>query len=239
LPPTDAENVAKDIRKIKAGDKTITIVDLRGRYTGGMMPPFAGRGPAAPAPPPGAPPGLPPGHPPIDAAQNSPTAPPAASVAAGSPKFTAPKDWQVLPADGFRKAAFAIGDAEHRAVVTLIDFPATEGPMIADPLTNVNRWRREVGLNEIKADGLAKIAEKVDIDGRPATYVRLVPDASQPEESKSNLATLAAMAKTGDRIWFVKMHGDRTVVTAQEDAFKTFLKSLRFDGGGGATDGNK
>ena len=47
------------------------------------------------------------------------------------------------------------------------------------------------------------------------------------------------MAKTGDQMWFIKLHGDRTVVTAQEDAFKTFLKSLRFAADGGATDGNK
>ena len=47
------------------------------------------------------------------------------------------------------------------------------------------------------------------------------------------------MAKAGDQIWFIKLKGDRTVVAAQEDAFKTFLKSLQFSGSDGAPDGNK
>ena len=138
-----------------------------------------------------------------------------------------------------RKASFSIGDATHGAEVTLINFPTTEGSMIADPLANTNRWRREVGLPDLKQEELAKANELIEIDGKPAMLVRAIPDASQASQSQSNLATLGAMAKQGDQLWFIKMKGDRTVVAAQEDAFKTFLKSLRFAAGAGATDGNK
>jgi hypothetical protein len=65
-----------------------------------------------------------------------------------------------------------------------------------------------------------------------------VPDPSEASQSQSKLATLAAMAKRGDDLWFIKFSGDRSVVTAQENAFKTFLKSLRFAAGSGATDGH-
>jgi hypothetical protein len=46
------------------------------------------------------------------------------------------------------------------------------------------------------------------------------------------------MVTSGDRIWFVKMTGNREVVAAQEDEFKSFLKSFRFSADGGANDGN-
>lgn len=256
LQPVGAQQVAEFTRETKAGDRPMTIVDLRGHFAGsGMTAPFAG-GPAGAAPglsssksdraAPGAPSSdLPPGHPPIDSGSTPPpiaTATPTEPVPPAAndvPKFAAPAEWHALPADGFRKAAFAIGDEQHGAVVTLINFPSTEGQMIGDPLPNVNRWRREVGLSEVKQDELGKTTESIEVDGKPATYVRAVPDTTQPEQSQANQATLAAMVKSGDQIWFIKLKGDRAVVTSQEDAFKLFLKSVRFAADAGATDGNK
>ena len=247
LPPVRAGQVAETTRAAKAGDVSITIVDLRGHFAGsGMSPPFAGPMAGAGATG-GSQPELPPGHPPIDTvapispqAEAPPNAqsPAAPTAAPGAPKFTAPNDWKQLPAGGMRKAAFAVGDSAKGAVVTLIDFPATAGPMIADPLQNVNRWRREVGLPEVKQEELATATETIEIDGQPATLVRAIPDAAQAGQSQANTGTLAAMAKSGDMVWFIKLTGDRSVVAAQEDAFKSFLKSLRFAAGDGATDGH-
>jgi hypothetical protein len=253
LPPTDAAHIAENTRDAKAGETPITIVDLRGRFAGsGMSPPFAsgagpfsgGAGPFAggnPGPAPSTsntPPELPPGHPPIDATA-TPSAPPQQAVTDDTPKFVAPKDWQQLPAGGMRKAAFAVGNQEHGALVTLINFHATEGPQIGDPLQNVNMWRQGVGLQPIKQDELSKHTESIEINGQPAVYARAVPDPADAAQSQANLATLAAMAKQGDQLWFIKFSGDRSVVTAQENAFKSFLKSLRFTADSGATDGNK
>jgi hypothetical protein len=239
LPNTDVEHMGEFIREAKAGDKTIMIVDLRGHYSGGMTPPFAGAGAgagpggAAGRPTPGA--DIPPGHPPVDANSTAPPTAPNAGAAMApleTPKFTAPKDWQSIPAEGMRKAAFAIGNQEHGALVTVIGFRTTEGPQIGDPLQNVNMWRQGVGLPPIKQDELSKATESLQIDGKTATYARVVPDTSQPGQSQAKLATIAAMVKDGDQLWFVKLYGDRTVVTAQEEAFKTFLKSLRFAASG-------
>jgi hypothetical protein len=237
LPPTDADNVAKDIREIKAGEKTITVVDLRGRYTGGMMPPFAG-GAGRPASP-GAAPNLPPGHPPVETGQSTPPAASSQAPTPAAPKFTVPADWKQLPAGGMQVAALALGDANQKATVTIIPFSLNSGPSIADPLQNTNMWRSAVGLPPIKQDDLKKYTEAIEIEGKPAIYVRVVPDASEPTQSQIKKATLAAMAKSGDQIWFIKFNGDRDLVTAQEDTFKTFLKSLRFAADAGAPDGNK
>lgn len=129
-------------------------------------------------------------------------------------------------------------DGEQKAEVTLIDFPTNAGPMIADPLQNVNRWRGEIGLPAIDQDALEGISEKIEVDGRPANLVKLIPDATRPEQSLANEATLAAMVTSGERVWFVKMKGSRALVAAQEGRFRSFLKSFRFPADGGANDGD-
>ena len=138
-----------------------------------------------------------------------------------------------------RKASFGIGDPQQSALVTVIDFPAAAGPMMADPLANVNRSRGEVGLPPTTAEELAKVTEPIEIDGQKATFVDAVPDASKQTESKADRGTLAAMLNTGDTIWFFKMTGDRDVVAKERDRFKDFLKSVRIKAEGGAGDGNK
>ena len=64
LPDAHQDQLAEFTREIKAGDATITVVDLRGHFDAGaaMMPPFA-RGAQGQ---PGQAPQLPPGHPPIN-----------------------------------------------------------------------------------------------------------------------------------------------------------------------------
>ncbi|HEX4415352.1 MAG TPA: hypothetical protein VH107_17090 [Lacipirellulaceae bacterium] len=254
LPSITARQLGEDIEQTKAGDKPITLVDLRGHFgSSGMSPPFAGAAAGKVGPGSSEPSNLPAGHPPLDSNSSNlppghpdignngtpppsapPTGPPMADVA--TPKFTPPSDWRALPAGGLRKAAFAVGDEQHRALFTLISFPAVEGPMISDPLQNVNRWRGEVGLEPVKPEELAKVTESIDVDGTSATYVPAIPDAAK---SQANTAELAAMIKYGDQMWFLKLKGDRDVVVAQEAAFKNFLKSLRFAGDPGATDGHK
>jgi hypothetical protein len=240
LPPIGPQQLNDGISEIKAGDATVTVVDLSGRSTGGgMMAPFAsGRAGAAnrAAPQPGS--ELPPGHPPVDSSA-APRDVPAAAPAAGVPKFEAPKSWRSVPASGLRKAQFTIGDEAQGAVVTLIDFSTNAGPLMTDPLANVNRWRGEVGLGKIEENQLDEITESIEIDGQPAKYVRLVPDVSKPEESKIEKATIAAMVTNEGTIWFIKLFGQRDTVIAEEDNFKALLKSMQFAAGRGASNGDK
>jgi hypothetical protein len=242
LPPVGAQQIQDDISEIKAGDATITVVDLSGRYAGpGMMAPFAGgRGDAGSATAPRGSAELPAGHPPIDSLVRPLSNTPATeNVAAAVPKFEAPKSWRPVAAGGLRKAEFAIGSDTKSAVVTLIDFPAKAGPMIADPLSNVNRWRAEIGLGRIEEGQLEESTEAIEIDGKPAKYVRLVPDVAKPEESKNDRATLAAMVTDSDKIWFIKLLGARDTVIAEEENFKEFLKSMKFSNGSGVSNGDK
>jgi hypothetical protein len=250
LPAIEARGLADVTSELEAGDAKITLVDLKGQFQGsGMMGgPFAGQVGAASGTTelaevratPGSANELPAGHPPIDGTNNQQADAPLKSPSDPNlPKFDVPKSWQQRPpASAMRKAEFGIGDGPKTAVVTLIDFSTNAGPMIADPLENVNRWRGEVGFPATTKEALDQELEELEVGGQTATYVRLVPDESKPEQSQADRATLAAMIPSGDRIWFVKMTGSREVVAAQEDEFKSFLKSFRFPADGGANDGN-
>ena len=250
------------------GSKTpLTIVDLRGQFSGGMTPPFAGGalGPQAGrlmAPnqqPDGA---LPAGHPPVDAVTKAPPLPANASptdLPAGHPpidpspdsgplaqpaqvplpKFTAPGAWKSVPATGMRRAEFAVGEGATPAKLTMFEFPADAGPMIADPLGNINRWRGEIGLSPLTKEALTAATQAIDVDGTPAIYAPMIPDTSKPEESKSNEATLASIVKSGNHIWFIKLRGERELVKKSEDEFKAFLKSFKFSPEKEAGNGNK
>src|SRR4029078_6002901 len=144
------------------------------------------------------------------------------------PKFTLAPAWKSVPAQGMRKAEFVVSEGPQEARVTLFEFPANAGPMISDPLGNINRWRGEIGLNALEKEGLASATQPIEIDGQKATYAPMIPDPAKPEESKSKDATLAAILKTGDQVWFIKMRGERELVKKHEEEFKAFLKSLKF-----------
>lgn len=246
LPEVDAAHVGENSREIKIGDKPMTIVDLRGRAgSSGMMPPFAGgAGGSAPMLPGAGGGQMPAGHPPIDGGAAAGTPPAASPHGAASPqdtppatasvplpKFTAPADWKEEPATGMRRAAFTIGGGgKTGGLVTLSNFPLIKDSMIDDPLQNLNMWRSAVGMPPATADDLPKVSEKTEIDGKPATFVRVFPDAP----AEGGQAVLAAMVTTGDQVWFFKLLGDRGLVVAQEAAFKNFLKSVHFDAAAGS-----
>src|SRR4029079_10792717 len=127
--------------------------------------------------------GLPTTHPPIDAA--SPSANPLPSVIASSsevPKFTAAPSWKSVPAQGMRKAEFVVSEGPQEAHVTMFEFPADAGPMISDPLGNINRWRGEIGLSPLTKEALASATQPIEIDGQQATYAPMIPDTIRQEE---------------------------------------------------------
>jgi hypothetical protein len=229
LAPTDEKGLAECTRELKAGDATMTVVDLRGRFqSGGMTPPFAGSAVGNATPPTAAPAAggasdLPPGHPPID---------PQGAANVTPFQHEVPEGWQSRPALGIRKAEFQIERGGQSAVVTAIDFPASAGPMMADPVANVNRWRSEVGMPPLSDEEVKTSIEPIEIDGVEATFVDAVPDASQPEQSQADRGTLAAMLARGEVIWFFKLTGDRDLVAAEREQFLSFLKSVRFNAPG-------
>jgi hypothetical protein len=236
LPPVDAKGLSESVQETKAGDARMYVVDLRGQLAPSTMTaPFAGGGPFSG----GAPRGpvtaesrrnelLPAGHPPLN---------PHGTGGDSPLTFKAPKSWPESTPDGLRKAMFAFQDGGREARVTAIDFPAAAGPKIADPLENMNRWRREVGLSELKKEDLDKAVQSMEIAGQMGHYAEMVPDAPKPGEPP-RIATIAAMVSAGDVIWFFKLTGDRDLVLRERENFNAFLKSVRLAPADRADDGN-
>jgi hypothetical protein len=245
LPPIGQDQLAESLHKLKAGDSSFSIVDLRGSFQGaGMTAPFAGGLPpggiegGGNPPPPGVENDLPAGHPPIGANALPPTDTTAANRDPIVPTFDTPGSWQaVIPPGPMRKAEFDIVDGSRAAKVTVTDFPA-QAPKIADPLANVNRWRNEISLGPIESDALDANIESIDVDGQPAAFAAIVPDSTDSEQSQVKEATLGAIVPRGEQIWFIKLKGDRDLVVAEQENFKSFVKSLQFSDASGATHGN-
>ncbi len=129
-------------------------------------------------------------------------------------KYETPEGWTEKLGSSMRKASFATPDG---AEVTAFAFPAT-APAMADPLANINRWRREIGLEPTTAEELARESSEMPLSGGTATYAELVGDSE---------TTHAAMTTRGERVWFFKLRGPNEAVEAQGEAFKAWLASMQ------------
>src|SRR5262249_34686987 len=98
------------------------------------------------------------------------------------------------------------------------------------PLANVNRWRRQLGLEPIDDDAqLQKEMRQLDAADGKASYVDLLGrDPTGPKR------LLGAWLVHGGRTWFIKMMGSPELVGKQRAAFEAFVQSIRFTDGGGA-----
>jgi hypothetical protein len=153
--------------------------------------------------------------------------PPAPSVGGGPAalKYEVPEGWQEQSASGFRKASFKIHDGGETGDVSVSDLDAAAG----DLLPNVNRGRGQVGLEPTTQRDVEQHVEAIDVGTHEGQYIEMLGDAK---------ATLGVIVKAAQRAWFIKLTGDRPLVEAQRDNFKTFVHSLVIGEEKGATDGN-
>jgi hypothetical protein len=112
------------------------------------------------------------------------------------------------------EAAFEVTDEDARVEITLDRMPA-----FGSLEQNVNRWRRQVGLESIAADQLQDTITEVDIDGAAADMVRLI----GPKET-----ILGIVAVRGDMAWYFKLKGDRQLAEREQESFLKFAQSIRF-----------
>lgn len=150
--------------------------------------------------------------------------PPSQQSGEGPLTFDTPAAWQPGRISTIRKAAFNVVDGDQRAEVTVIDFSVAGGAQITDVAANVQRWARELGLTGLDDTALAKLVQETTIDGATGSYVTLL----GPEDAERPEGTLAAMVVRDEKVWFFKLKGDRSLVEKQQDAFQSFLRSVRF-----------
>lgn len=164
--------------------------------------------------------GLPAGHPSITG-----SAPPAAAAGGEELRWTTPSGWQEgqTEAGSFRIATFTVVDGAKAAEVAITRFPGDVGGVLA----NVNRWRRQVGLEPV-SDLSEQPIERLAVDGQPAGLIELAAQADTPDRE----GMLVVLLARSDMTWFIKMTGPSALLTKQRETFKSFVESMKLTGDG-------
>lgn len=210
LPALTPGELAANTVSREIGGEPGTVVNMVGRSTFDKIAarPFAGGGMGRPR-----------GAAPAEAgdAMNQPEQGSAAQVRL---VYDTPEGWQPGQLNQFRKAAFDIVDGDRKALVTVIDL----GPEAGDAMSNINRWRGQIGLGPIKPEELEKDLQRIDIGEHPAVFIEMVGPQSPDQQT-----ILGAITLVDGRPWFFKLQGDSRLAAEQKDAFLKFLKSVRFE----------
>jgi hypothetical protein len=194
LKPVAAQELASTTKALTIDGHEATLVSLVGTGSGGMQgapfAPFAGGGAS-----------LPPDRPPLPSAKSS---------SSGPVRFDAPPEWSPAPLSAFSLVAFKVTGGDKQADITI----SSAG---GDLLSNVNRWRGQIGLSPIDAAELTKIARKIDTLGTSGDYLELV----------GSETILGVRADAGGRTWFIKLKGDSQLASREKPRFEAFVKSLK------------
>lgn len=200
LDPIDKADVSKVTTEVPVDGGKALMVNFVGEASrSGSMGMGAGVGPFAGGPPPAA------------APEKKPDAPQAGGA---DFEFTTPKGWTPGKASAMRKASLAVADGDLAADVSVFAFPADSN----DLLSNVNRWRGQVGLAPETADELQKSAKKIEVSGHTGELVELV-------GKKETI--LGVMVKKGETAWFFKLQGPTELAGREKARFEEFVKSSR------------
>ncbi len=214
--------------KIESGDGPAVWVDIVGKSSGGSPPMMGGMARGQ----------MPLGEMPNDdihsgvasgpmANGSSATKTPAAdtdnSASSESPasrlKYDRPEGWRDGRMSSMRMAAFNVGPEDAEAELTVI-------PAGGDLRGNVARWLGQIrpeGVADEVVDKALEDAEKVKIDGRDGQRFLLL--GTDPEAGTAIDATIVPLDE-GFSL-FIKMTGPAKTVTAESEAIKSFLESIK------------
>jgi hypothetical protein len=131
--------------------------------------------------------------------------------------WQAPAAWRVGAPAPMRKATYGVPGAGSEAELSITAFPSDVGGELA----NVNRWRGQVGMPSVAADGLEASLSRVEANGITFTIVELVPPGDKAE------GILGAIVPFDGSTWFFKLKGPVPVLKASKADFISFLHSVR------------
>ena len=170
---------------------------------------------------------LPPGHPEIggemsmaNAAAQGIVPPPAPT---GEVTWVVPRGWQEKPGAGFRYVTFVVpggGALAGDLSVTVLEGDA------GGLLSNVNRWRGQIGLPELTDAQLSGASKKIHPNGRSMSLVSFA-SADNLIDGQYKKRLMAAVYASGGKSWFFKLTGEDRLVQSAERDFLKFLESLK------------
>jgi hypothetical protein len=145
-----------------------------------------------------------------------------AGASPAKPNWTVPAGWQETSGGQFLVAKFILsGEGGAQAAVN-VSSSAGEGGGWA---SNVNRWRKQLGLAEQSTDEVAQATTSLDVAGGKAMFVELAgTDARTSQAAK----LVGAMVPQAGQAWFYKLMGDGKVVESQKETFTKFVQSVKY-----------
>ena len=131
-----------------------------------------------------------------------------------------PEGWQPTALTSFRKASYEVKDETDVAKAVEITISSAGG----SDLDNVNRWRGQIGLGPITVDQLDAAFRPFDVGSRQGRLVELIgPEAASPRK-----AMFVIMVEADQRMWFIKLIGDAELAEREKQRFEAFAKTVEF-----------
>ena len=131
-----------------------------------------------------------------------------------------PAAWRDDPnASSMRVASFIISDGDMQGEVAVTRFPGDVGGL----LSNINRWRGQVGLAPIQTIEDQPIQEVKVADLSSALLDLIESDVEDPTEARR---MVVAIVPQGGMTWFFKMTGPSALLEKKAAAYNAFLHSI-------------
>ena len=135
--------------------------------------------------------------------------------------YTLPDGWvEDLRVNPMRIVAFQIKEQDEEAEVTVVSFPGAAGGIVS----NINRWRQQVGLEMLSEEALRQELRPMEISGVPGHYV----DLKGPESGGKSKRILGVVVPRQEETWFFKMTGSSGLLSRHSTKFAAFVQSVQF-----------
>lgn len=130
--------------------------------------------------------------------------------------WTAPSTWVSKTGSAMRRGTYVIKGADGKeAELAITAFPGDVG----GDLANVNRWRGQLSLPPITDADLPGALNRFTANGLSVAVVDIA--------GKNDQRILGGIIPHAGATWFFKLTGPDALVSAEKDAFVSYLKTVR------------
>ena len=146
-----------------------------------------------------------------------------AQIRVGSSQWMQPEHWNEIEGSQFSLIDFEALHDGQRAAISVTKLAKNAGGELA----NVNRWRKQIGLEEIELAQLEKTKQPFAVDGNPGTFVEM--RGTRDGKPATTLGVIHTITyRTLPETWFYKITGDTAAVVKEKDAFRDYVRSARY-----------
>jgi len=118
-------------------------------------------------------------------------------------------------------AKYLVGEGEGQAVVNVSQSAGEGGGWVS----NVNRWRRQVGLEEASQEQIREATVALEVGSGQAMQIELT---GTDVRTGRPARVVGIMVPRPERAWFYKLMGPPETVEREKAAFLEFVRSARY-----------